>query len=33
MSKIDIIEILGDGIGADLRETVHAIAEVLPLDF
>jgi len=33
MSKIDIIEILGDGIGAELRETVHAVADILPLDF
>ena len=33
MSKINITELLGDGIGAELRESVYAVADILPLDF
>ncbi|MFQ5659527.1 MAG: isocitrate/isopropylmalate family dehydrogenase [Gammaproteobacteria bacterium] len=33
MSAIEIIELLGDGIGPELRESVYAVAEVLPIDF
>lgn len=33
MLKINITELLGDGIGPELRESVHAVAGVLPLDF
>jgi isocitrate dehydrogenase (NAD+) len=33
MPKINITELLGDGIGPELRESVYAVAEVLPLDF
>ena len=32
MSAIRIIELLGDGIGPELRESVHSIADALPLD-
>jgi isocitrate dehydrogenase (NAD+) len=31
-NEIRITELLGDGIGPELRESVHAIAAVLPLD-
>ncbi len=33
MATIKITELLGDGIGPELRESVYAIAEVLPIDF
>jgi len=33
MSKIKITELLGDGIGNELRESVNTIADQLPLDF
>lgn len=33
MSKIKITELLGDGIGPELRESVYAVADALPLDF
>ncbi|MGH8120770.1 MAG: isocitrate/isopropylmalate family dehydrogenase, partial [Gammaproteobacteria bacterium] len=33
MPKINITELQGDGIGQELLESVHAVAEVLPLDF
>lgn len=33
MSAIKVTELLGDGIGPELRESVYAIADVLPLDF
>lgn len=33
MNKINIIELLGDGIGPELRESVYAVADILPLDF
>lgn len=33
MGTIKITELLGDGIGPELRESVHAIADVLPIDF
>jgi len=33
MEKINITELLGDGIGPELRESVHAVADILPLDF
>jgi len=33
MSKINVTELLGDGIGPELRESVHTVAGVLPLDF
>ena len=33
MSAIRITELLGDGIGPELRESVHRVAEALPLDF
>jgi len=32
MSTIEVTELLGDGIGPELRESVHTIAETLPLD-
>jgi isocitrate dehydrogenase (NAD+) len=32
MSTIEVTELLGDGIGPELRESVYAIAKVLPLD-
>lgn len=32
MSVIEVTELLGDGIGPELCEAVHTIAEVLPLD-
>ena len=31
--KITITELLGDGIASELRDSVHTIAEALPLDF
>ena len=31
-AKIRITEVLGDGIGAELRQSVHAVAEALPMD-
>ena len=33
MGKINITELLGDGIGPELRESVYAVAEAMPLDF
>ena len=33
MKKIVVTELLGDGIGAELRDSVYAVAEVLPLEF
>ena len=33
MTAIKVTELLGDGIGPELRESVHAIAEALPLEF
>ena len=33
MSAIRITELLGDGIGPELREAVHTLAESLPIDF
>ena len=33
MSTIEISELLGDGIGPELQESVYAIADILPLDF
>lgn len=33
MSAIEITELLGDGIGPELAECVHAVAESLPVDF
>ncbi len=33
MSTIRITELLGDGIGPELAESVHAVAESLPVDF
>ncbi len=33
MNKIKIVELLGDGIGAELRESVYTISEQLPIDF
>jgi isocitrate dehydrogenase (NAD+) len=33
MAAVKITELLGDGIGPELRESVYAIADVLPLDF
>jgi len=33
MKKINITELLGDGIGPELRDSVYAIADVLPLEF
>nr|AKQ05804.1 isocitrate/isopropylmalate dehydrogenase [uncultured gamma proteobacterium Rifle_16ft_4_minimus_38164] len=33
MNKINITELLGDGIGPELRESVYAVAEALPLNF
>lgn len=33
MSAIEITELLGDGIGPELAESVHAVAESLPAEF
>lgn len=33
MKTIEITELLGDGIGPELAESVHAVAESLPADF
>ncbi len=33
MSKINVTELLGDGIGPELRESVYAVADILPIDF
>jgi isocitrate dehydrogenase (NAD+) len=33
MSKVNITELLGDGIGPELRESVYAVADTMPLDF
>lgn len=33
MSSIEITELLGDGIGPELAESVHAVAESLPAEF
>lgn len=32
MSTIEITELLGDGIGPELAESVHAVADALPID-
>ena len=33
MAKINITELLGDGIGPELRESVYTVADALPLEF
>ena len=33
MAAIKVTELLGDGIGPELRESVYAVADALPLDF
>jgi len=33
LSAIEITELLGDGIGPELAESVHAVAESLPAEF
>ena len=33
MSVIKVTELLGDGIGPELRESIYAIADILPVDF
>ena len=33
MAAVEITELLGDGIGPELRASVHAVADCLPLDF
>lgn len=33
MSKISITELMGDGIGPEIAESVHAVADSLPADF
>ena len=33
MAAIEITELLGDGIGAELMEATHTLADALPLDF
>lgn len=33
MSAIEITELMGDGIGPELAESLHAVAESLPVDF
>ena len=33
MTRVEITELLGDGIGPELRQAVHSVAEVLPLEF
>ena len=33
MSVIEITELLGDGIGPELAESIHAVAESLPIEF
>lgn len=33
MSAVEITELLGDGIGPELRESLYSVAETLPLDF
>ena len=33
MSTIDITELLGDGIGPELADSIHAIADALPVEF
>ena len=33
MSTIEVTELLGDGIGPELRESVNSVTEVLPLEF
>ena len=32
MSKLSITELWGDGIGPELRESIHSVAAVLPID-
>ena len=32
MASLEVTELLGDGIGPELRESVHAVSAVLPLD-
>ena len=33
MSAIDVVELLGDGIGPELRESIYAVSDALPLEF
>ena len=33
MSVIKVTELLGDGIGPELRESVYAVADALPIEF
>ena len=33
MKSIEIIELLGDGIGPELHESLHTVSDVLPVDF
>lgn len=33
MKTIEIIELLGDGIGPELYDSLHAVSDILPLDF
>jgi isocitrate dehydrogenase (NAD+) len=33
MKSVEIIELLGDGIGAELHDSLHAVSDILPLDF
>ena len=33
MSSVEIIELLGDGIGPELRESLYAVADTIPVDF
>jgi isocitrate dehydrogenase (NAD+) len=33
MSKISVTELWGDGIGAELKDAVHSIADALPVEF
>ncbi len=33
MSTIEITELMGDGIGPELAESIHAVADSLPVDF
>ena len=32
MSTMEVTELLGDGIGPELRESVYSLANALPLD-
>ena len=33
MKTVEIIELLGDGIGTELHDSLHAVSDVIPLDF